>query len=605
MNLSQPTLIEFEDARKMAGIIPPAGSNSFYNIGDGRINLLTKRSDKNNYRFDIFTDYGEIEIGSKPFNLAGDINNIEYPYGNMTVIKNTSIIISSMFGVYKGDLKSHGTIHIRSGGYLTVRNLGRITLYDDSDIIIDDGVGFQVDNGCEFFIYGKIHISLNAVDNLLRSPNITIDPAATMFVDGLDKLGPRVYSMTDYFTELSNQVININTQGEKNFIRNIGRIGYIWTAGNPLKRYQVIRLSVLYGIAILGDFKLSVLGMPEMELSDTQIVDTLEIGKGCTLHITDGYGEYRYVHPQLYIGILIGNSKVPGKCIVNGKIIASGEDSMIIIDRGASLIIEENAEVELSNGSTILSSHNDNMEVVFINGNLVIDDIYQIESLSDTNIVFGDKGKLIIRNPDTGTRRTLFSTPNGLHDTMLYKILHDRLDHVEYHISNNTGICIDQFYELFHKDFTQWYNGMRIERAIHDGLIVWHNGGFIRLSSDVIPWVNDQCNLLHASRLFKSFASSDHEKLQEVVNRLKYAGCGDITFIFEYDESHEVTLVLDDVNMLSIINNPMTESYELKTDNSGELFLRNNLSVVKPETMITKDATMVSIRDDNTAEFSL
>ena len=147
---------------------------------------------------------------------------------------------------------------------------------------------------------------------------------------------------------------------------------------------------------------------------------------------------------------------------------------------------------------------------------------------------------------------------------------------------------------------------MRIERAIHDGLIVWHNGGFIRLSSDVIPWVNDQCNLLHASRLFKSFASSDHEKLQEVVNRLKYAGCGDITFIFEYgDESHEVTLVLDDVDMLSIINNPMTESYELKTDNSGELFLKNNLSVVKPETMITKDATMVSIRDDNTAEFSL
>ena len=40
-------------------------------------------------------------------------------------------------------------------------------------------------------------------------------------------------------------------------------------------------------IAILGDFKLSVLGMPEVESPDTQIVDTIVIEKGSTLYISD------------------------------------------------------------------------------------------------------------------------------------------------------------------------------------------------------------------------------------------------------------------------------------------------------------------------------
>ena len=58
MNLSQPTLIEFEDARKMAGIIPPAGSNSFYNIGDGRyyLNATCSRGMLDVYAFNRFAE---------------------------------------------------------------------------------------------------------------------------------------------------------------------------------------------------------------------------------------------------------------------------------------------------------------------------------------------------------------------------------------------------------------------------------------------------------------------------------------------------------------------------------------------------------------------
>ena len=602
MNLNQPSLVLFEEVRKSNNVIPPAGSNSFYDIGDARINLLTKRSDRDNYRFELFTDSGELIIGNKPFNIAGDIDNIEYPYENFTVIKNTGIKISSMFGIYRGMFESHGKVHIESHGYITIRNGGSATLYRDSDLIIDDGAGLQIDDGCALYIYGDIYIHLSMVDVLLGKKNIIIDPGSVMYVNNLDSLGTRLFSLTDYFTELSNRVINMNTQGEKNFIRGIGRIGYIWKHGNPLKRYQILTMHVLYGNAILGDFKFSVLGLPTDDLTDVQIIDSFIIDKGCTLHITDDYDGYKYIHPQLYLGILIGNCKTPGKCIVNGKIIVTGHNSSITIDRGASLVIEEDGEVIVSNGSTVLCTNNGTDEVLIINGTLTIDTIEQISTFNSENIVFGESGKLVIKNPDTGDNKILFSTPNGIYDTELYRLFRGRLDNVEYHISKNNGIEIDQFYEFFHKDFVSWYNGIRIEKAIYKKLIVWENGGFIKLSNEVIPWVNNESNLLHASRIFKSFGSTDNEKLQEVVNRLKYVGCGDITFIFDHDgNSHEVTLVLDESNMENSINNPMSNSFVLYTDNSGELFMRNNLPVVSPETIISKESVMIPVESPYTS----
>ena len=50
MNLNQPTLIQFENERNQNNFIPPAGSNSFYTIGNGRINLKSIRDDKDDYK---------------------------------------------------------------------------------------------------------------------------------------------------------------------------------------------------------------------------------------------------------------------------------------------------------------------------------------------------------------------------------------------------------------------------------------------------------------------------------------------------------------------------------------------------------------------------
>lgn len=605
MNLNQPTLIQFEQERRMNSFVPPAGSNSFYNIGNGRINIFTRVDESYGFKFDVFTDSGEVDLGPGSFYFTGDIDIAPEPYGNLTIIRETSMVLTNRLGIYSGKMESHGMFKMKEHSYLVIRNCGNVVFYRDSDFIIEKGCGIEIDDGCSLTIYGKIHIDFDTVDVLLNTPGVTVDSSAVMYVTGLEALGNRPYSLTDYYAELSNQVININTQGEKNFVRGIGRIGYKWVAGNPLKQYQIIQMSVLYNDAILGDFKLSVLGLPNEDLTNIQILRDLVVEENTTLYITESYNQHPYSHPELYIGSIIGNCKAAGRCDVRGKIIVDGSNAKINLDRGGLMHIDEGAEVHFLNGSQFVSTYNDESEVLFIDGTLVIEDISQIDTFDPNSIVFGEHGKLIILNPDTGERRVLWTTPHGLENTELYKLFKDRLNHIEYHISNNTGIAIDKYYEFYAKDFTNWYGGMRIEKAVHEGLLVWHDGGFIELSDIVIPWINSDCSLLEASRLFKTFGSYDHDKLQEAVNRLKYAGFGNITFIFVYmGGSHEVTLILDYTEMTNVINNPISNSYVLYTDKSGKLFIRNNLSVVSPETIITKEATMIDL-DEKSTEFKL
>ena len=603
MNLNQPTLVQFESERKANGYIPPLSSNSFHTIGDGEINLFTVRNDPNDYRFDLYTESGTVYVGAGGFAIAGDINNIDLPYRNLTVIQNTSLVINQILTVSKGTMEVHGTIDMLESTQLVLKNGARVVFHSDSTLVIRKNAKIVIEEGCSLSIYGNIDINVVSVDSFLGLPGIFIDSAAVMNVVGLDQLGTRLFSLTDYYTELSNRIINKNTQGEKN--TPSGRLGYNWVEGNPLNQSQSIEISTLYGECVLGDFKFSVLGYSETEIPNFQMITELIVSEDSTLYITESYHDYQYIHPELYIGVIIGNNRIPGRCVNHGTIIVDGPNSLVTIDRKGSLVIEESAELYLRNGAILKSTYNDDTEVLFINGTVIIDDINQIDTLSKENIAFGEKGKLIILNPDTGEKRLLWSTPNGIEDSKLYELFKDRIDHIEYHISNNTGIGIDQYYEFYAKDFKSWYGGRRIEKAIHDGIIVWHNGGFIELNHDIIPWVQSDCSLLHASRLFKTFGSFDNERLQEAVNRLKYAGSGDIVFRFvNGDEAHEVRMVLDDIHMMNIYNHPLTNTYVLSTDNDGKLFMKNNLSQVSPENIIVKEATMINV-ENNQAEFSL
>lgn len=602
MNLNQPTLIEFENERRKNNIVPPEGSNSFYNIGNGSINLLTKRSDPENYRFDLFTNSGSVNTGNGDFVISGDIKDIENPYNDLTVIPNTSLTVNNQLTVSSGSLFVHGNLNLLNNSKLFIRNNGHVIFYSDSDFVISEKSQILVEKGSTVTIYGRIDIHLAQVNSLLNVDGVTIDSACVLNVTGID-FKNRSYSLTDYNTELMNKKMGKHTQGEKNY--NEGRIGFTWKDGNPLQSYQVFTMSTMTGDAILGDFRLPVLGIPENEIPNKQVIDTLHICEDTTLYITESFNNSIYIRPELYLGIIIGNNKIPANCIIDGTIIADGQNSLISIDRGATMHIEETGELHLKNNAILRSTYNEDKPVLFINGTLVIETIEQIDTFNKDNIVFGENGKLIILNPDTGERVLLFTTPNGIEDTKLYKIFKDDLDHIEYHITNNHGIGIDQYYEFYSQQFTNWYANRRIEQAIFDKLLVWHDGGFIELYNSVIPWVDTNCTLLHASRIFKTYGSYDEDKLQDAVERLKYAGCGDILFRFIKDgQVGEVTMSLSDIHVESIVNHPMTEKYVLTADNDGELFIKNKVNKIDSDEIISSKSHNYEIKDKK-VDFSL
>lgn len=599
MNLNQPTLSQFEYERLKNKFIPIKGSNSFYQIGNGEINIYSIDDDINYYRFDLYTKNGCVHTGPDEFKISGDISIIDNPYNSFTIIKNTSVINDNALSINMGSLMNvHGILELTKDSTLSIMKGSKLTLFNDSTIIINDNSKILIDNESSLIIYGHIKIHLSVVETLLNTPGITIDSAAVMEVTGLEILGKRVFSITDYYTELSNKIINKHTQGEKNFDNN-GRIGYTWTEGDPLNRSQYIKISTMNGNSILGDFKLSVLGLPEIEIPNIQIISDLHIQKNTTLYITENFNDNTYIKPNLYLGCIIGNNKRPGKCIVDGTIIVDGENTMINIDRKASL--EINGEVYLKNNAQLLSTYNDDSDVLFINGTLIIETIEQINSFEYNQIVIGSNGKIIILNPETEEKKLLWTTPHGIEKSDLYRLFKDRIDHVEYHISKNTGIGIDQYYDFYSTQFTKWYGNRRIEQAIYEGLIVWHDGGFIELYNDIIPWVETNCTLLHAGRLFKTFGSYDEDKLQDAVNRLKYAGCGNILFRFIDGENiGEITLNLEGINMKNVVNYPLSDNYILDTNNTGKLFLRNKIGSATQENIINEKSRIIDIEDIKT-----
>jgi hypothetical protein len=598
MNLNQSSLVLFESERKRNNYIPPEGSNSFYNIGEGQINIKCERSDPNNYRFDLFTSRGTIYTGPGNFVISGDIGNIEFPYKNFTIIQDTAVKVNNILTISNGIMEVYGKLELMSGSQLIVRDKGKIIFYPDSELIIHNDSDISVAPESNISIYGKINVHLSKVDSILNIYGITIDSAAIMNVDGINLLD-RPYSLTDYDSDLRNMLININTQGEINY--EDGRLGYTWIGGSPNDKSQILRLSLLWGQAVLGDYKFSVLGMPENVIPNLQMVSEFIVKNNTTLYITENYKDSRYIKPDLYLGLIIGNSKSSATCIVEGNIIADGINSTITIDRGARLYIRPGATIQLKNKAIMRSTYNDeNTPVLFIDGTLIIDDISQINMFYSGNIVFGETGKLVVLNPDNGEKRILWNTPNGIESSDLYRLFKNRIDHIEYHIQNNTGIGIDKNFEFYAREFTKWYGDRRIEKAIHDGILVWHDGGFIEVYSNITPWVNEKCTLFDAAKFFKSFSSTDEDRLQEVVDRLKYAGCGNILFRFvNSGKVGEVTMVLDEVNMKNVLTNSINNTYILTTDNDGELFLRNKISDTRVENIINTESKYFTIKDNN------
>lgn len=552
--------------------------------------------------YDIFTNRGIVPTGN--FTINSDTK-----YRSLTVIADTELHVNGLLWLLNTDTIVHGVLQLENQSTLSIMNNSVLRLYSDSIMVIPYSSSINIQDGSKIEIYGSVDISQNNMDEFISNPNIYIDTAAVLNVTDIPYTG-REFSLTDYESALRKTIINVYSQGKHS--SGIADIGYTWKGGNPINHSQILDMEILWGDAILGDYKLSVLGTQETEIPDRQFIQRLLIARGTTLHIQEEFEVdedtvYTYINPELYLGITIGNTDKAGVCICDGNIYASGNNCKIIIDRRSYLHITQYGSVTLTNGAKMISANNGNTVVLRIDGVLTIDTLDQLQGFDPDNIVFGDEGKLIILNPDTGIRKLLWTTPNGIIDSELYRLFvydahsydplkkelaYSRLRHIEYHISNNNGIGIDEYYNNYSVDMTQWYNGMRLERAIKEGLIVWHAGAFIESYHWVDPKISIESTLYTTANFFKHYGSTKEEMLQDVVNHFKYAGAGDITFRF-YDNDvifKDIVLTLDDVHMSSTAHSVIADEYTLTVDNDGMLFLRNKVPTLTVENIVKNDS---------------
>lgn len=581
------SICEYEKYRSDNQFIPPLESNSYYDIDTGIINVYTTLDSK----FRLYTDSGTIRLGDTDFQIGDN------QYELFTVITGTELIVDNKLTIIDAPFSVHGDVVFNSGSVLYLTKNATGVFYADSHIRIEDNVSIVVEDGCSLEVFGEVDIHINVIDQIINNANVIVDTAAFIKANGIE--GPdvenRIFSLTDYDSYLRTQFISQYTQGEQNTI--YGRMGYVWRGGDTDINSTQIEIGALYGECILGDFRLSILGKQESLVSDLQILVHCFVDPEATLMITDTYHGKSYYRPELYLGYIRGNVFTGGTCTVDGKIIVDGSSSKITIDKYSKLTINEGGLVEVKNNGNIICNSDPNEVSLIINGTLTIDTIEQINSFNPNNIEFGPNGKVIILNNYQDDHKLLWTTPIGIHSTDLYRLFENRLDHVEYHIQSNTGIGIDEYYEFYARDMTDWYSGMRIEKAIHEGMIKWHKNGFIELNQFVTPWVDESSSLLHAARIFKSYGSYDGDKLQEVVNRLRYAGASDIIFRFIHgDTYHDVPLVLDDCTMYSVVNKPMTTHYILNVQNNdGELYLRNKVPNTNDSTIIQYTSRIVPV----------
>ena len=581
------SICEYEKYRSDNQFIPPLESNSYYDINTGIINVYTTLESK----FRLYTDSGLINMGLCEFQIGDNA------YELFTVITGTELIVDNKLTIIDAPFSVHGDVVFNSGSVLYLTKNATGVFYADSHIRIEDNVSIIVEDGCSLDVFGEVDIHINVIDQIINNANVIVDTAAFIKAFGIE--GPdvenRIFSLTDYDSYLRTQFISQYTQGEQNTI--YGRMGYVWRGGDTEINSTQIEIGALYGECILGDFRLSILGKQESLVPDLQILVHSFVDPEATLMITDTYHDKLYYRPELYLGYIRGNVFTGGTCTVDGKIIVDGSSSKITIDKYSKLTINEGGLVEVKNNSNIICNSDPDEVSLVINGTLIVDTIEQINSFNPNNIEFGPNGKVIILNNYPDDHKLLWTTPIGIHSTDLYRLFENRLNHIEYHIQSNTGIGIDEYYEFYARDMTDWYSGMRIEKAIHEGMIKWHKNGFIELNQSVTPWVDETSSLLHAARIFKSYGSYDGDKLQEVVNRLRYAGASDIVFRFIHgDTHHDVPLVLDDCTMYSVVNKPMTTHYILNVQNNdGELYLRNKVPNTNDSTIIQYTSRIVPV----------
>lgn len=593
--INQPSLFQFENVRKSTNYIPPSGSNQPFQVGNGTIILQTINDEIDNYKFNLIIQSGIVNSGNL-FTIGGHV--IEFPYNSLN-INNGKLVINGILSMMNdASLMNNNILEFADNSSLNMMDNSYLEIPKSFTLNIGNNVNFNLDDNSQLRINGILNISYSST-SLLNSKNVFISNDAIINITGLPR--DRQYSMTDYVNDLRKHYYVENSTGSK-YIPNSGSVLYKWIDGNYDQHSDVLSLTIENGNVVLGDMKLSLLGIPNNVTNGMKIISNLIINKDASLEISNEYNSYTYVEPTLFISQVIGNSKQSGSCIVDGNINVTG-NGIINLDRGGSLIV--NGSIHVKDNGRIISTNN-NSPVLFINGNLYLDNDTMLENFTYDQISFVNDGKIIILNPNkTNDKKVIFSTPDEIDKSNTMKLFMDRLNRVEYHIQPNCGISIDRNFNNFN-DMTSWYGNMRLEKAVKDKYIIWHEDAFIQFDHDILPWLDESSSLLQVGFVFGSVGNNDKEKLQNAVNKFIYAGFPNILFIYKLqNHTNEFILSLNKCNTVSCVYHQLNNSYSLRTDNIGILMLKNNLNKIDTNVIMNESTKSIFINDINNTSFNL
>lgn len=623
--IAQPTLTQFENIRKGLNYIPLANQGVVFEVGKGLIKLfnnpkgLTEDNLKESLDLEIYSR--TVNSGFGEFNIQGYIDDLSITYASLYVNEKSTLNVQDKISLDgKSDLSKDkkipptlvvdGTMNMSASSKLIVKE-GSVTFNESAKVSFPLGSELIIDvpeDDTDYYVY--IHCSLEIdftqFNQFINHKNIYIADDVDIIVNNLPS--GRYMSLTDWIRDLNKKYQNVNTVGMIN-LSNSNKVTYRWKCGNPNNQNDGLELVLNYGDVLLGDFDLRLTGIPNKMNPGQQIITDMIIQKDARLVITDQLENgMQYILPRLHITKFNDEIKQKGFCQVFGKILCDGYSSGIELSKGCQLIIEDGGSVHISNQATIQNINSDTEPIIIVRGELILDDISYLKDFHEENIVIEDNGKIIILNNIKSDDKLLFSTPNGIMNSDLYKYFGHRLDKVEYHIPEGYGIKIDEFYEYF--SMMKWYNHLiepiDLFTAIEKGYIIWHNNAYIELDHNIIPYIDESSTLSIVGELFNVYGNKS-EKVQETAMKFSKIGAGNITFKFvNGNKSKEITMFTKGPKITRTLYNVITDKYRIYTEgDGGTIYVANNIDSTKPEVIINPKALSFEIDDDNITEIKI
>lgn len=547
-----------------------------FQVGTGEVTLKPI-----NDKYTLIINGGSVNTGTGEFYVGGDLG--DSGLYDQLLIKSGSLTVDDTLTI-----SDNGVVTV--GGNLIIGNGGKLTVTADGIVRVLPGGSLRFEPGSELSftdsdgnaggsirVDGTLFVDPDQVTKVLRSPRVNVGMYAIVRLS--ESPLSRTYSLTDCLADLWQRDIPYGKYGYQ-LLGYGSKLSFVQLGGDHDNPWQILNVHLSDGDIPFGDFNLMIAGLPSYA-DKLKLIGDLTIGQDAHLHVSDNYRGETFYRPMIRVSPPLGHTPVyPPKLQINGKLTVSGEHSVLRVEHGGLIVISQTGQLNLMNGSTIRSNEQDG-GTLLINGILKVEDITQLSHLEPYQIVFGSNGQLTITNEqpnwDSRKRKVLLSIPDGIQESELYRLLGDRLEHVEYHVPSGCGISIDRYMEQFYR-LDDWYGGMRLEEAIQRGYIVWHSGAFINLDRSIIPWVDlSQPVLMQIPKLFLSHRESTPEKLQDLVNRLYRAKCGNMVFMLtDKTRVEETTLDLSACKIQTAGYDQQTSSYTIVTSGDGELLITNS-----------------------------